>query len=359
MRLSAQRKNRGVRCPSQTNRFPVGIELGSTRTVVVQPHGSVLKTHTALTCLATYEDVLTGTEQVIYGEAAAREYPERVQFMLRSGVPEDADHTETATTFLTHFLREHTVPADSVVVSAVPTINNERGLANLARVIENSPIGERRLRRYPESLCGAIPAIGTGLNAIERRFIAINLGATTLSAGAYRRGEHLTRVTTGAVTGTAVDRWIAANVEDETQGRMTIDLTTAREYKEAHGDFEDFVPFTVRLQQSGGDTHEFTIERSVMDALDRYVDEAIETIANTFLPQLANDHLKLYKQTLAEPVVLTGGMACIPGLLNVFEARLSETLQHDVTVTAPDQPVTAAARGAQRIAAHFIETDAY
>jgi cell division ATPase FtsA len=140
---------------------------------------------------------------------------------------------------------------------------------------------------------------------------------------------------------------------------VTIDLTTAREYKEAHGDFDDFVPFTDIIQQSDGGTHEFTIERSVMDALDRYVDEAVDELANTFLPQLANDHLKLYKQTLAEPLVLTGGMACIPGLLDVFEARLSEALQHNVTVTAPDQPVTAVARGAQRIAAHFVETNTY
>jgi hypothetical protein len=194
--------------------LPVGVKLGSTRTVVVYPQGSVLKTHTALTCLATYEDVLTGTEQVIYGEEAAREYPERVEFMLRSGLPEDDEHTETTTTFVTHFLREHTVPADSVVVSAIPSIDNERGLANLARVIEDSPIGERHIQRYPESLCGAIPSIGTGLDAIKRRFIAVNLGSTTLSACAYRRGEPLTRMTTGAVTGNAVDRWIAANVED-------------------------------------------------------------------------------------------------------------------------------------------------
>lgn len=338
---------------------PVGVKLGSTRTVGVQPQGSVLKTHTALTCLATYEDVLTGTEQVIYGEAAAREYPERVEFMLRSGLPEDDEHTALTTTFFTQFLREHTVPADSVVVSAIPAIDNEQGLTNLARVIEDSPVGERHSQRYPESLCGAIPAIGTGLDAIERTFIAVNLGSTTLSACAYRRAEQLTHLTTGTITGATVDRWIAGNVEDETQGRVTIDLTTAREYKEEHGDFDDFTPFTDIIQQPDGGTHEFTIEHSVMDALDRYVDEAVDAIANTFLPQLANDHLKIYKKTLAEPVVLTGGMVAIPGLCDVFETRLSETLHHDVTVTAPDQPVTAAARGAQRIAAHVVETNAY
>jgi hypothetical protein len=338
---------------------PVGVKLGSTRTIVVQPQGSVLKTHEALTCLARYEDVLTGTEQVIYGEQAAREYPERVEFMLRSGLPEDDERTETATTFFTHFLQANDVSPNSVVVYAIPAIDNERGLANLTSVIKESPIGERLIRSYPESLCGAIPAVGTGLDAIDRRFIAVNLGSTTFSACAYRRGEQLTRVATGAVTGNAVDRWIATNVEEETQGRVTIDQTTAREYKETHADVDDFEPFTDSIQQPSGGTHEFTIKHSVMDAIDRYVDEAVDEFANTFLPQLANDHIKLYNQTLDEPVVLTGGMACIPGLLDVFEARLSETLQHPITVTAPDAPVTAAARGAQRIATRFVNNDAY
>jgi hypothetical protein len=298
---------------SDTPPDPVGVKLGSTCTVVVHPQGSVLKTHEALTCLATYEDVLTGTEQVIYGEQAAREYPERVEFMLRSGLPEDDERTETAATFFTHLIQTNDVPSNSVVVYAIPAIDNERGLANLTSMIEESPIGERLIRSYPESLCGVIPAVGTGLDAIERRFIAVNLGSTTLSACAYRRGEQLTPVATGTVTGNAVDRWIATNVEEETQGRVTIDQTTAREYKEAHADFE---PFNDIIQQPGGGTHEFTIDHSVMDALDRYVDEVVDEIANTFLPQLANDHVKLYKQTLDEPLVLTGGMACIPGLLD-------------------------------------------
>lgn len=195
---------------------------------------------------------------------------------------------------------------------------------------------------FSEPLCGAIPAVSTGLDALERRFIAVNLGATPLDACAYRRGEQLPPVTTGAVMGNAVDHWIASNVEDETQGQMSIDRTTAREYKEEHGDFD-----------------EFTVERSVMAALDQYVDETVNQIANTFLPQLANDHLKLYQQTLAKLLVLTGGMACIPGLVDRAEKHLSDDLQHVVDVTALSDPGTAATRGAQRIAACVVETEAY
>lgn len=335
---------------------PVGIKLGSARTVAAQPHGDTVQTGTALTCLATYEDVLTGGKQVVYGKEAATKYPERVQFMLRSGLPEDAERATMAKTFFDTFIQANNIPTDSVVVYAIPALDNEKGFATLSTVIEESAVGEQLIRSYPESLCGSIQALGTGLDALDRIFIAINMGSTTLEACVYRRGEQLSRFSTGAVTGSEVDRWIVNYVQEESHRRVSIDRTTAREYKEQHGDFNDFEPFTDIIQQPDGSTPEFTIERSVMDALDRYVDETVDEIVNSFLPQLASDHLNLYKQTLGIPIVLTGGMVCIPGLLETFEERLSEELQHEVEVTAPDEPELAAARGAQRIAEHFVDT---
>jgi len=338
---------------------PVGVKLGSTRTVLIEPTEGGLAELVSLTCLATYEDAITGEEHVLYGEEAALEYPDRVQYMLRSGLPEDDENAGLATRFFEELVTASNVAENSVVVYAIPTIDNEQGLDNLQSVIEESPVGSAHVRSYPESLCGAVPTLGDGLEAVERSFVAVNLGSTNLEACAYRRGEQLTRVATGGVTGDEVDRRIANYVEEETQGRVSIDRTTAREYKEEHADFESFEPFTDVIQQPGGGAHEFTIERSVMDACDEYVDEAVEEIANTFLPEFANDYIKTYKRSLEEPVVLTGGMACIPGIVDEFEERLSEELKHDVEVVAPDDPVTAAAEGAQRIAARLVERDAY
>ncbi|PSP97566.1 hypothetical protein BRC89_11110 [Halobacteriales archaeon QS_4_70_19] len=318
-----------------------------------------LASTTTLTCLTTYEDALTGEERVLFGEEAATEYPDEVEYMLRSGLPEDDDRADLAGRFFREVVTVNEVPTDSVVVYAIPSIDNEQGLANLERVIDESGIGERAIRSYPESLCGAIPAVGDGLEAIESIFVGVNLGSTNLEASAYRRGEQLTHFATGAVTGNEVDRRIANLVEEETQGRVNIDRTTAREYKEDHGDFENFEPFTDVIQQPGGGSHEFTIERSVMDALDQYVDEAVDELANTFLSEFANDSMKTYNLALDNPVVLTGGMTCIPGLVEEFEERLSEELQRDVTVAAPDDPVTAAARGAQRIADRLVDRGAH
>ncbi|MFC7189135.1 rod shape-determining protein [Halocatena marina] len=338
---------------------PLGIKLGSTRTIVAESQEEGVKTHDTLTCLATYEDVLTGDQRIIYGEEAAYEYPDEVQFMLRTGLPEDETQAEATAMFFDSVVKATNTPSDSVVVYAIPAINNERGLSNLAEVLEESGVGEHLIRSYPESLCGSVPVFGDELDAIGRIFIAINFGSTNLGACVYRRGEQLSRFATGAIAGNEVDRWIANYVEEETQGRVNIDQTTAREYKEQHGDFNNFEPFTDIIQQPGGGTHEYTIERSVMDALDRYVDDAIDEIANTFLPQLANDYMKVYKHTLQEPIVLTGGMACIPGLVETFEERLSKELEHDIVVKAPDDPVTAAARGAHRIAERFVEEGRY
>ena len=334
---------------------PVGVKLGSTRTVVVypSPDGDGVETVRTLTCLATYEDVLTGEERVLYGEEAASEYPDRVDFMLRSGLPEDDESVESASRFFTELLDSNDVPENSAVVYAIPTIDNEAGLENLESVIENSRIGEELVRSYPESLCGALPAFEDGLDAIDDIFVTVNMGSTNLEVCAYRRGEQLTPLSTGSITGNEIDRRIANYVEEETQGRVNIDLTTAREYKEDHADFESFEPFTDVIQQPGGGSHEFTIENSVMDACDEYVDEAVDEIANGFLPELANSYMKVYQLALEKPIVLTGGMACLPGIVDEVEERLSEELQRDVDVVRADRPDLAAAEGAYEIADHL------
>jgi hypothetical protein len=334
---------------------PVGVKLGSTRTVIALPtdDGESLKTIRTLTCLAGYDDPLTGETKYLYGEEAAREYPDRVQFMLRSGLPEDEDRAELTAQFFRAIIESHDIPEDSAVVYAIPTIDNPAGLENLQNVIEDSPIGTELIESYPESLCGSIPAFGDDLEAIEQIFISVNMGSTNLEASAYRRGEQISPFTTGAVTGNEVDRIIANYVEEETQGRVNIDITTAREYKEDHADFEEFEPFTDVIQQPGGGAHEFTIERSVMDACNEYLDDVVDEFANTFLSQLANDHMKVYQLALDRPVVLTGGMACIPGIVEEFEQRVSEELNRDIEAVAADRPDLSATIGAQRIAARL------
>ncbi len=334
---------------------PVGVKLGSTRTVIVypSPDGEGTEVIRTLTCLATYEDVLSGEERVLYGEEAATEYPDTVEFMLRSGLPEDEDSAESAATFFNELIAANDVPENSAVVYAIPTIDNDAGLSNLESVVEGSSIGEELVRSYPESLCGSLPAFEDGLSAIDDIFVAINMGSTNLEVCTYRRGEQLVPLSTGSITGNEVDRRIANYVEEETQGRVNIDLTTAREYKEEHADFESFEPFTDVIQQPGGGSHEFTIEDSVMDACDEYVDAVVDEVANSFLPELANSYMKVYQIALDKPIVLTGGMACLPGIVEEVEARLSEELQRDVTVTRSERPDLAAAEGAHEIAAHL------
>mgnify|MGYP000642795913 CR=1 FL=1 len=337
----------------------LGVKVGSTRTVVARESDGGIDVLNALTCLATYEDALTGEEHVVYGEEAATEFPERVRFMLRSGLPEDEETTELAKKFLTEFATSNDLPEDSVVVYAIPTIDNEAGLDRLEEIIEDSPVGKKLVRSYPESLCGSVPAMGDELEAIEDTFVAINMGSTNLEACAYRRGEQLSPFSTGAITGTEVDRKIANYVEEETQGRVNIDLTTAREYKEEHADFDDYEPFSDIIQQPGGGTYEFTIEHSVPDAVDEYLDDVVEEVANVFLPEFANNYMKIYKQALENPVVLTGGMACIPGIVDEFADRLSEELERDVTATTSDEPDIGAAVGAQRIADRLVDLEQY
>ena len=338
-----------------TGPTPVGVKLGSTRTVLQYVRGGDVETVRTLTCLATFDDPLTGDEQVLFGEQAAQEYPDKGKYMLRSGLPQDDESADLAAKFFEEVVSAQGLDGDSAVVYAIPTIDNEPGLRNLNRVIEESSVGDALVRSFPESLCGSIPAFGDDLEAIDEVFVAVNMGSTNLEASAYRHGEQLSPFVSGAVTGNEVDRRIANAVEEETQGRVNVDLTTAREYKEAHADFDDFQPFTDVIQQPGGGAHEFTIERSVMEPLSDYVDDAVDEVANNFLAQLANDHMKPYQLALSKPIVLTGGMACIPGIVDVFEERLSAELDRDVDCIAADRPDLAPAEGARRIAERLSE----
>ena len=92
-----------------------------------------------------------------------------------------------------------------------------------------------------------------------------------------------------------------------------------------------------------------------MDPLDDYVDEVVDEVANEFLSELANSHMKPYQIALSRPIAVTGGMACIPGIVDVFEERLSEELDRDIECIAADRPDLAPAEGARRIAERLAD----
>jgi actin-like ATPase involved in cell morphogenesis len=334
---------------------PVGVKIGSTRTVIAfpAPDGSGLRVIQTLTCLAEYENPITGETKYAYGDDAAAEYPEAVEFPLRSGLPDAGRQTERIGQFFDAVIESHGVPEHSVVVYVTPLSDDQSGQANLRRVIEESPIGKSGIERYPEMLCGAIPALGEGLEAIEGVFTVMNLGATHIEAAAFRRGEQIAPYRSTAVTGNEVDRKIISNVENETQSRVHIDINTAREYKEQHGNFDEFEPVTDVIQQPGGGRHEFTIEQSIMAPLEAYLDGIVTAFAGEFLSQLSSQHHRVYRLALDQPVVLTGGMACIPGLVGAFERRVNAAVDEDIAATAPNRPALAATIGAHRIAARL------
>ncbi len=338
--------------------LPVGVKLGSTRTVITTGDGDGIDVSKWLTRIATYEDVLTGEEKTLYGEEAEAEYPDRAEPIIETGLP-DNYRRDLATNYFNELIERMELPANSLVVYAVPTVDNEEGLSNLEAVIEESDVGGALARSYPESLCGSIPAVGGGLEVLERTFLAVNMGSTYLEASTYRQGEQLTTYATGSVTGNDVDRWIVDYVEEETDGHVEIDLSTARKSKEEHADFDNFEPFTDVVPQPDGGPFEFTIEKAVMDACGEYLDDVVDEFANSFLPKLATDYRRVFGHAMANPIVLTGGMACIPGIVDEFEKRLTAKLQGNVDATAPDHPEQAAAEGAHRLAYRLVEQDVY
>ena len=81
--------------------------------------GDSIETICTLTCMASYEDPLTGEERYLYGIDAEREYPDRVEFTLRSGLPEDTDRTAMTSQFFEAVLDLLDTLEESVVVYAI------------------------------------------------------------------------------------------------------------------------------------------------------------------------------------------------------------------------------------------------
>ncbi len=147
---------------------------------------------------------------------------------------------------------------------AIPTIDNPTGLAN-CNVIENTSSGWTSSRAI-RSRCVALSRPLATILKLSTRYSSLSTwGRRTSKPPQDRAASSSPLITTGAVTGNEVDRMIANDVEEETQGRVNIDHQTAREYKEEHADFDNFEPFTDIIQQPGGGSHEFTIEFSVME----------------------------------------------------------------------------------------------
>lgn len=337
---------------------PIGVKLGSNRTTIVFRDGDgTRETVQTLSCLTVPDNPKAGHTRVHYGETAARRFPERTEYVLQSGLPTDATSGRQAEQFFDALCTEYDLPADSAVVYAIPSSPDECGLANLSTLVDQSAVGETLTRGFPESLCGSIPALGDGVEAIDQIFVALNLGATTLEACAYRHGDRQSPFSTDDATGRSVDRAIVDAVEDETDGSVTFDEETAREYKETHADFGSYEPVSDTVERSDGDTHEFTVEQGVMDPLDAYLDDVVDALDTGFFSRLANRHMKTYQLALTRPLVVTGGMACIPGLADELVARLGDRLGRDVTAVTPDRPDTAAAEGAYRIATRLTVAD--
>ncbi len=333
---------------------PIGLKIGSTRTVLVMPNyeGSLDIVRT-LTCVARYRDLFTGKLATKFGDEAAEEYADSVYFMFRAGLPQDDDSVKLAAQFIEYLVYRYNIPENSYVTLAHPAVENERGRKNLKEIISGMSIGRTGRQAWSEAFCGAIPAFD-GLEAIKKTFMSVNMGSTTLEISAFRNGEPVHTVTLGTISGNLVDRKIRLGVQNETQGIVNIDLNTARKYKEEFANFIEYKPVydSVHIHDRG--QYGFKIEKSIMKPVEEYVNNVIEAIMENFFPQLAQDHYQTYKRVLTEPIILTGGMACIPGLRERIQQLLSDELEQKISVISSERPDLAPAIGAFRISEYTL-----
>jgi len=341
--------------PGTEGAVPIGLKIGSTRTVIAMPgYKGELEIVRTLTSVAKYRDLLTGKVLTKFGDEAADEYPESCTYMFRAGLPQDDDMVNLAEKFIEYLVYRFNIPENSYVTLAHPAVENEHGRRNLKEIINNMSIGRAGRQAWSEAFCGAIPVFD-GLDALRKTFISINMGSTTLEISAFRNGAPVHTITLGTVSGTVVDRKIQLEVQNETQGIVNIDINTARQYKENYANFFDFKPIYDSIHLPDRGQYGFKIEKSIMRPVEEYVDEVIDAFSKFFLSRLSQSHYPTYKRVLSEPIILTGGMACIPGLAEVMQKQLCDDLESEVTCVTSDRPDLSPAVGAYRISQYTLE----
>jgi len=335
---------------SETIAIPVGIKIGSQRTVIVTDEGEFV-THT---CIKEVENPVTGEKEYVIGDEALELFGDEVNYMLRGGFPGNEEEAELLKVYLTKLVREFDIPESSYVTYAVPSIESDICLNLLKKVIAQLPVGWVGKEMWNDSFLGAL-ALPEGMEMINKTFLVINLGSSTTEIVAVRRGEIVYSLVTGAISGDIVDRRIRNEIQNETRGAVNIDLNTAREFKEKYANLKNWekVQETVHLFEKG--RYSFRIDECIIKPVNEYTEEVADFVAMQFLPELAERNFSVYRQIIRKDFILIGGMAEIPGLPEKLETILRDRLGVNINIKVPERPSTASARGAYMISKFRVE----
>jgi|Deesub1362A_J573_1020465.scaffolds.fasta_scaffold00017_178 hypothetical protein len=343
-------KNKQNDAKKDTGVVPIGIKLGSQRTVVVTGDN----THVIQTCVKESENPITGEKEYVVGNEALELYGDEAIYMLRGGLPGNDEEADLLRVFLGHIIEEYGLTENSYVTYAVPSTENEAGIDLIKKVISQVPVGWAGKEIWNDSFLGA-SAFPEGIDMIEKTFLVINLGSSTTELVAVRKGEIILNMVTGTVCGDLVDRWIKNEIQNETRGAVNVDLTTARMYKETYANLKKWenVQESVHLFERG--KFSFRIDECIIRPIIRYLDRLVDFMCLEFLPELAESHFSVYKQVLNREFILVGGMAEIEGLKERLATKLAEALGTGISIKCPENPSTASARGAYLISKYRIE----
>ncbi|RLI78526.1 cell division protein FtsB, partial [Archaeoglobales archaeon] len=236
-------------------------------------------------------------------------------------------------------------PENSYITYAIPSTQSEIGISLFKRTITQLPIGLGGKEVWNDSFLAAL-TLPDGMAMLNKSFVVVNAGSTTTEVIAVRKGEILLSMVTGEASGDIVDRWIKNRIRNETRGIVNIDLTTARMYKEKYANLKEKRDVKESVQVFEKGKYSFGIEECINKPIEELLEKLVNFVALEFLPMLAETNFSAYNQIIDKEFILTGGMAEIPGLKERFADMLSKALERDVTVTCPESPATASARGA-------------
>ena len=303
----------------------IGVKVGSTYSCAAMLNGAAPKTTVIKSCIAyeknPMDDVVTNT--IIGTEVDGSIFP------LDKGVIESDDMIEPTS----EIVRKLGLPVWSHVVVAVPALEliNEKnkGKIRLKKALIDA-LQPTKMVMFPEVYCGAVKSLGyikiggrNQLKAWHSSFLAVNLGSTTTEVLVVIRGNKQYINAFTDVCGNRVDEELADALKNAF-GKVIITTPEVKEIKEKFN-LTDPGDYTFKVLTKNGMT-EISSSLEITNVLNQYAYKVAALIKRILTTSLDSE---IVAQILDMPIITTGGMGNITGLVDALELQLRKQLNYD------------------------------
>ena len=339
--------------------IPVGVKFGSKWSSVFSEVTGP-NPLTELTCVREYEPEYGSSKTAFQYGAEAEKHFETI-FPLLHGAPRNDEKVPFARSmhlldkFGSHILKD--IPEESAIVSCVPMIKAQEGLAQMQQTIrnikvgpDNHPIGTRGLVFLGEAFTAAAGTIAMA-EIMRSQTLSINFGSSTVEVVFFNGIDNIHQ-NVFAVGGSDMDKSLVNAIEQAMSGYSSTE-NQAREIKEMYN-YEENEMVHHSLTYDGKVRRADIKGDIIQEVVDWHMDKVVEK-ASAFLRDASRKNQDAVNSLQIDGygnLVLCGGMINMPGFAQEFYQRLTTSggLSENIPLHVPRNGVVAPAIGARYIA---------